>query len=349
MLKVNRSSAFPGRAADQSAFLASGSIAGEEYGGGEHMDGNSTYLFLQLKENAGASLEEGWTFVRDVFQTFQGIPDNQRTGASGSVHEWVLQTSRAASKNLVQFFTTWKWTVPAATTAAVADENLGTFSFNPMSQCGAICSNCCVSDATVLLGDYSGSGDSGSTSTAVSYTNILQQHNDYRAAHSAPALAWSEALATQAAQYAASCNYQHDTANTVDGENLYAISAGFSTQEALDRATPAWYSEISLYDFAAPGFSNPTGHFTQVSACMNVDCNLLFCTSKVKSKSRRLACWAGFTSQHKLLPLLLQVLPLAACCTVHAHDTTTALPCPCRWCGRRPRRWAAPSKSVPMD
>jgi uncharacterized protein YkwD len=39
---------------------------------------------------------------------------------------------------------------------------------------------------------------------------ILQEHNDHRANHSAPALTWSDNLANIAGQTASSCVYAHD-------------------------------------------------------------------------------------------------------------------------------------------
>jgi uncharacterized protein YkwD len=49
------------------------------------------------------------------------------------------------------------------------------------------------------------------------YAEILQLHNTYRAKHCAPPLEWSARLASEAADYAKLCKFQHDP-NTDAGE-----------------------------------------------------------------------------------------------------------------------------------
>ena len=48
------------------------------------------------------------------------------------------------------------------------------------------------------------------------------------------------------------------------GENL-AWTGASSPAAACLKAVKMWYAEIKDYDFATPGFSFETGHFTQVS------------------------------------------------------------------------------------
>jgi uncharacterized protein YkwD len=83
---------------------------------------------------------------------------------------------------------------------------------------------------------------------------VLTKHNELRAQHCAPALTWDDEVAKSAQEWADRCVFDHDT-TTSFGENL----AGGSEQP-----TEMWYDEVKLYDFAAPGFSQATGHFTQV-------------------------------------------------------------------------------------
>lgn len=87
----------------------------------------------------------------------------------------------------------------------------------------------------------------------------LDEHNLLRAKHCAPALTWSAELAAGAQAWADACQFDHSKANGAYGENL---SAG--TNQTAIGAVDSWYSEIKNYDFAAPGTSQGTGHFTQV-------------------------------------------------------------------------------------
>lgn len=85
---------------------------------------------------------------------------------------------------------------------------------------------------------------------------LLSQHNKYRAMHSAPALTWDTTLESYAQQHVAGCNFAHTGGPY--GENL---ASGISSAGGV---VDAWYNEISGYSFSNPGFSEATGHFTQV-------------------------------------------------------------------------------------
>lgn len=103
-------------------------------------------------------------------------------------------------------------------------------------------------------------------------TNMLNLHNYYRAQHSAPPLTISRRLnqiaQAYADQLAATSRFEHSgnrLYNEILGENLYMewISHGpvpVSTRTAMK----SWYDEIGLYDFNNPGYSEETGHFTQM-------------------------------------------------------------------------------------
>ncbi|KAF6264251.1 CAP domain-containing protein [Scenedesmus sp. NREL 46B-D3] len=95
------------------------------------------------------------------------------------------------------------------------------------------------------------------------YQPILDRHNTYRARHQAGALTWSSTLASQAAAYAARCNFAHDR-NANAGENLFATSDSNNSPGALTQAIDLWYDEVKMYNFNNPSFSSATGHFTQV-------------------------------------------------------------------------------------
>lgn len=104
---------------------------------------------------------------------------------------------------------------------------------------------------------------------------LLAEHNRYRDMHGASALAWSDELASSAQGWADGCVFQHDST----GENL-AASGGSSAAAAISSSITNWYNEIAQYDFSNPGFSEATGHFTQVVwlssstvGCASVDCS----------------------------------------------------------------------------
>lgn len=107
---------------------------------------------------------------------------------------------------------------------------------------------------------------------------IVARHNFYRSRHCAPPLTWSADLATTAQKWAQflarDCKLKHSAFGY--GENLWAGTAGaFSPEDAVD----AWYRESAAYDFAHPGFSMETGHFTQLvwAATRRIGCAESLC------------------------------------------------------------------------
>lgn len=93
-------------------------------------------------------------------------------------------------------------------------------------------------------------------------SDILNEHNKKRALHGVQPLTWNPTLAQYAADYASkafSCdNVQLIHSHGPYGENLAAGYVGGISP------VDAWYGEISQYNYNAPGFSENTGHFTQV-------------------------------------------------------------------------------------
>ncbi|KAK6462805.1 hypothetical protein DFJ63DRAFT_313936 [Scheffersomyces coipomensis] len=93
-------------------------------------------------------------------------------------------------------------------------------------------------------------------------SDILTAHNEKRALHGVPPLVWDNTLTQFAYNYAIN-NYNCNNVQLIHsggpyGENLAAgYSGGYDPVDA-------WYNEISQYDFSDPGFSEATGHFTQV-------------------------------------------------------------------------------------
>lgn len=109
-------------------------------------------------------------------------------------------------------------------------------------------------------------------------TEILNEHNNKRDLHGVQHLSWDDELAKYAADYAAS-SFSCDNVQLIHSHGPYGenLAAGYT-----GGASPvdAWYDEISQYDYNNPGFSEATGHFTQVIwkdttklGCAYVTCN----------------------------------------------------------------------------
>jgi uncharacterized protein YkwD len=90
--------------------------------------------------------------------------------------------------------------------------------------------------------------------------------NDYRAKNQAPALTWDAAIYSVSQAWAdrlLSAHLMQHSGNPAYGENLaYFKGYGTDLMQLIKKAIDAWYSEIALYDFSKPGFSDTTGHFT---------------------------------------------------------------------------------------
>ncbi|WP_226883580.1 CAP family protein [Allocoleopsis franciscana] len=100
-------------------------------------------------------------------------------------------------------------------------------------------------------------------------SSALSKHNTYRATHHTPELTKSDSLNSSAQdwanQIASSGDFAHSS--TSNGENIYATYTTASSipgDTLANNAVQSWYSEVSKYDYANPGFSSGTGHFTQV-------------------------------------------------------------------------------------
>jgi len=105
--------------------------------------------------------------------------------------------------------------------------------------------------------------------TGPAYTNAdfiksaLTTHNTHRAAHHVSNLVWDTTLAKYANKYANKCVFQHTGGPY--GENLYAIFPGYSNYvSGTEDGVMAWVNEVQHYNYSKPGFSDATGHFTQV-------------------------------------------------------------------------------------
>ena len=121
-----------------------------------------------------------------------------------------------------------------------------------------------------------------SSSTALGQTSIdlatvrstaLSKHNTYRATHHSPNMTLSNSLNDSAqtwAQYLASkAVLQHSSPSQRNnaGENLYVsytTATSIAAATLADKVVTSWYNEVLSYNYTNPGFSDKTGHFTQV-------------------------------------------------------------------------------------
>lgn len=111
------------------------------------------------------------------------------------------------------------------------------------------------------------SSASTSTSSSANYGSfesaMLSLHNAKRSLHkSTEPLSWSNDLQDVAQSYANSydCSGTLTHSGKPYGENL---ALGYPLYDG-ETGVIAWYNEIKDYDFSNPGFSESTGHFTQV-------------------------------------------------------------------------------------
>ncbi|WP_156757090.1 CAP family protein [Actinokineospora pegani] len=88
----------------------------------------------------------------------------------------------------------------------------------------------------------------------------LAAHNEARAQYGAEALTWNDSLYDDTLAWARSCKFEHSDNGGRYGENLAAQTPALSARDAVNM----WMSEVKDYDYANPGFSTATGHFTQV-------------------------------------------------------------------------------------
>lgn len=110
---------------------------------------------------------------------------------------------------------------------------------------------------------------------------LLSLHNQKRALHHAPPLAWDPAIAQAAQDHTCRCVFQHDT-NHLYGENLYALWGDrLDDMTNAQRAANMWYNEISLYDYNRADWDYRTGHATQMlwRSTTKLGCGICYCAS----------------------------------------------------------------------
>jgi hypothetical protein len=102
--------------------------------------------------------------------------------------------------------------------------------------------------------------------TDIQKQEITDYINKYRSNHQAPNVVWNNTIAqfTQNwSNYLISNNLFQHSGTQLYGENLvYLQGYGSDLMTILKLTIDLWYNEIKSYNFAKPGFSETTGHFT---------------------------------------------------------------------------------------
>jgi uncharacterized protein YkwD len=87
---------------------------------------------------------------------------------------------------------------------------------------------------------------------------IVARINEVRRQHGAPPVSWDDNLTRAAQEWANHKTYAHSTDRTY-GENVAKV---WAFEADMATAVRMWAAEKQFYDYANPGFSAKTGHFS---------------------------------------------------------------------------------------
>lgn len=108
---------------------------------------------------------------------------------------------------------------------------------------------------------------------------LLERHNVLRSLHGVANMTWNSELQEFATNYAAN-NFSCDNVQLIHSGGPYGenLAAGYVGGEDL---VTAWYDEIDLYDYNNPGFTEETGHFTQLiwDDSIELGCAIVMCNN----------------------------------------------------------------------
>ena len=102
--------------------------------------------------------------------------------------------------------------------------------------------------------------------TQAQIDEITAYVNNYRTMHQAPAMTWDPTIAKFSQSWSNTLlnnnEFKH-SGNDLYGENIaYFQGYGIDVVPLIKQAIDMWYNEVKDYDFANPGYSSATGHFT---------------------------------------------------------------------------------------
>ncbi|KAG7858787.1 hypothetical protein KL939_002909 [Ogataea angusta] len=175
--------------------------------------------------------------------------------------------------------------VSSSTASATSSPSLSDDLISSSSSSLSSSSSSSSSSSALVSSSTSSSSSSVSSSSLSSFAQTyLDRHNYFRALHEdTPNLAWNDDVAEVAQSYADAytCNGELvHSGNSLDGQSLgenLAYGYNFATAGAVD----AWYDEISQYNYSNPGYSEATGHFTQLvwKSSTDIGCAYKYCGS----------------------------------------------------------------------
>ncbi|MDI1493312.1 MAG: hypothetical protein OHK93_005100 [Ramalina farinacea] len=128
-----------------------------------------------------------------------------------------------------------------------------------------------ASPVTIITGPSSTPPSPQYTSTSVLQSAVLNSTNTYRKQHDASPLTWNDTLASFADSHVQPCKFAHTGGPY--GENL---AEGYPD---ITASIDGWGDERQEYNYADPGFSEATGHFTQLvwKSTMSTGCGVKDC------------------------------------------------------------------------
>ncbi|KAF6008871.1 hypothetical protein HII13_003705 [Brettanomyces bruxellensis] len=207
---------------------------------------------------------------------------SESTTSSSSLREAV---STSASSTLASSTSTSESSTSESSTSESSTSKPSTSSTTSKSSTSTSSTPSTSSSKTTSKSSSSTSSTAASTSTGFDFAQVyLDMHNKYRSLHEdTPDMTWNSGVAAVAQTYADS--YSCDgvlshSGNKYNGSGLGEnLAYGYDFDDA--GAVTAWYDEISDYNYDDPGFSEKTGHFTQVvwKSSTELGCGYKYCGS----------------------------------------------------------------------
>ncbi|KAG7884765.1 hypothetical protein KL938_001892 [Ogataea parapolymorpha] len=246
----------------------------------ENLKSSST--FLKLSESSKT------TFETSAESNTVIISSLSKETATFTISEESLPSSSPSSKTSTSLAITNSYvssSIASVTPTSSLSDDLPTSSTSLTSTTSTSISTSSSSSSVLASSSISSSSSSVSASSLSSFAQTyLDRHNYFRALHEdTPNLTWNDDVAKVAQNYADAytCNGELvHSGNSLDGQSLgenLAYGYNFATAGAVD----AWYDEINQYNYSDPGYSEATGHFTQLvwKSSTEIGCAYKYCGS----------------------------------------------------------------------